>query len=324
MTNINEALTFPMPLSFPAHALAKRLSLQSNPQRSDRVYLNSLAIFAVDFYLQCMGMETEPEQSDSHDPIVLKLMDVADLDVKGLGKLECRPILGDATMLEIPIEAACAERIGYVAVRVNESRKQAEILGFIEHVPIAADDRDIVQIPIQELRSLAEFLKYLHQPQPSPLVNLRQWLEFIFELDWQSVEDSTLAVRGMSEMVFRSAPNSATLRQNSRGTSARTEKSVERGKLINLTSTQAVALIVTMTLQDEDRVILVEVCPIGGQTSLPENLYIRAIDDRGNVAMEEIASPDRDLQLAFSGELDEQFSIQIGLGEISVTENFMI
>jgi hypothetical protein len=323
MNKSNQALTFPVPLSFTAHAFAKRLSLQSSPRRSDQVYLNSLAIFAVDFYLQCMGIETEPAQSDSHNPIMLKLMDVADLDVKGLGKLECRPILGDATMLEIPIEAACADRIGYVAVRVNEFRKQAEILGFIENVPITADDKDLVQIPLQELRSLAEFLEYLHQLQPS-FVNLRQWLEGIFELDWQSVEDSTLAVRGMSEMIFRSAPNSATLRQNSRGTLVRIEKSAERGKLINLTSTQAVVLIVTMTLQDEDRVILVEVCPIGGQTSLPENLCVRVIDDRANVAMEEIASPGRDLQLAFNGELDEKFSIQISLDETIITEEFVI
>jgi hypothetical protein len=163
MKKLNDrVLTFTFPLSLNAHTLAKRLSQHSSSPRSERIYLNSLAICAVNFYLQCMGMETDFAQSDSHNLIVLKFMDVADLYVKGLGKLECRPILGEAIMLEIPLEA-CSDRIGYVAVRLDESCKQASILGFIENVVSVANSREMVQIPLHELRELAEFPEYLHQ-----------------------------------------------------------------------------------------------------------------------------------------------------------------
>jgi hypothetical protein len=61
-------------------------------------------VYAVDFYMQCLEVETDVEKSDSRNPISLKFMDVADLPVKQLGKLECRPVLPDAQVCQIPAE----------------------------------------------------------------------------------------------------------------------------------------------------------------------------------------------------------------------------
>jgi hypothetical protein len=241
MNRTTESLTFKVLLSFEAHALAEQHRQQHNqPQKAKQVYLNSLAQYAVDFYCRCMGWETELEAIDSHHPLMQKFMDVADLNVKHLGKLECRPVLPNSEVMEVPPDV-WDNRIGYVAVQLNSSLKQAILLGF---VPSVAHQQGI--IPLSELRSLADFPAYLSEfsqvpdtklqsnvvdrtdlgdkddkeekvlctnatlyEQTSPqLVNLHNWLEGIVEAGWQSI-DELFATRQVS---LASAFRSRTLR----------------------------------------------------------------------------------------------------------------
>ncbi len=62
-----------------------------------------------------MGFETNWSDADRSNPWMLSLIDLADLEVKNIWKIECRPVLPDAEYLEIPTEVS-ADRIGYVAV----------------------------------------------------------------------------------------------------------------------------------------------------------------------------------------------------------------
>ncbi len=157
MTHLMELTTFTIPLSFEAHSLAQQMRCQqSNPQKSKQVYLNTLAVYAVGFYLRCLGIETDATQSDSRNLTYLKFMDVADLWVKDVGKLECRPVLPGSTTLQIPAEA-WSDRIGYIAVEMSQSLKQATLLGFT--------DTAVVETSLNQLRSMADFLEYLHQIQ---------------------------------------------------------------------------------------------------------------------------------------------------------------
>ena len=74
---------FTVPLSFEAHAIAQRYQrLQSHPKKAKQAYLNALAVHSVDFYLRCLGFETDLEQSDYRNPLIVKFMDVADLSIK--------------------------------------------------------------------------------------------------------------------------------------------------------------------------------------------------------------------------------------------------
>jgi hypothetical protein len=153
MNQLNESITFPVPLSFSAHARAEELRRQqSNPQIAKQVYLNTLAVYAVDFYLRCLGVETAIEESDSQNPLCLKFMNVADLQVKLVGKLECRPVLPDVTDLEIPAEVR-ANRVGYLAVQFDRSLKQAQILGFTT----------TATMPLVQLQSIDALPAYLQQ-----------------------------------------------------------------------------------------------------------------------------------------------------------------
>jgi hypothetical protein len=60
MRNLSESLTFTVPLSSSAHHLAEQFCRQqSNQKKAKQVYLNTLAVSAVNFYLRCMGVETD-------------------------------------------------------------------------------------------------------------------------------------------------------------------------------------------------------------------------------------------------------------------------
>jgi Protein of unknown function (DUF1822) len=184
-TNTADALTYTVPLSFEAHSLAQRYSKHQNrPDKAKQVYLNTLAIYAVEHYFRCMGFTTDWEDSDSRKPIVQKFLDIADLDVRRLGKFECRPILPGADQLEVPCEA-WDERRGYVAVQLTQSLKEATLIGF---VPQLAQE----SIPLNQLRAFEEFPEYLSQikqPVEQKIVHLSKWLNNIFETGWQTIEE---------------------------------------------------------------------------------------------------------------------------------------
>lgn len=309
MNQISNLLTFTVPLSFEAHDLAQQFSRQqSNSQKAKQIYLNTLAVYAVDFYLRCLGFQTDVEQSDSRNPLYLKFMDVADLLIKQLGKLECRPVLPNAQICRIPPEVR-SDRIAYIVVEMNQSLKQATLLGFM---PTA-----IAEIPLEQLRSLADFPEYLNSIQQATssrnknTINLKQWFDNIFEAGWQELEALLDLQKAMPAFSMRNAA----------------ELFVSRGKLINLASPQqAVILVVKLTQQQKKDInITVEVHSTSSQLFLPENLQVMVFNEKGTAVMQAIAgSTNQNIQFDFSGEPGEQFSIQTVLEKTSVTEDFVI
>ncbi|MEK0195486.1 DUF1822 family protein, partial [Microcoleus anatoxicus] len=121
---------FAVPLTSKALKLAKSFQEQyESPAKARQVYLNTLAVYAVDTYCQCLGIETDLEASDSLNPVMQTLMDVADLEITGIGKLECRPVLPTDENCYIPADT-WENRIGYVAVEIDESSREATLFGF--------------------------------------------------------------------------------------------------------------------------------------------------------------------------------------------------
>lgn len=154
MNEINNVYTFTSPISTAAMKLAEKLSNQQvTAEKSQQVYLNSLAVWFVKFYLECIGVETDIKESDSMKPAQIMLTDAADLVVKNLGKLECRPVLENAQLMYIPPEAQ-SERIGYLAVQINALLGKAKILGFLQQV-------NTDTLPINQLQPLEDLLEYL-------------------------------------------------------------------------------------------------------------------------------------------------------------------
>jgi hypothetical protein len=297
-----EPWTFTVPLALEAHSRAEQFRrYQSNPHQAKQVYLNTLAVYAVNVYLQCRGFETDLEKSDSWNPVMQMLMDTADLVVKNHGKLECRPVLPTAKIVGVPAEV-WSERIGYVAVQLSESLREATVLGFVEKVAIS-------QLPLSQLRSLQELPGYLNTIKP--VVNLSQWFEKIFDAGWQAVDVLLGTPQPELAFSFRSAPVAE----------------IRRCKPIELgTPQQSVVMIVALAGESEQQMeITVGVRPTPSQTYLPSNLRLMVLNEQGEVVMDVRAGSDnKAIQLEFEGEAGDGFSVKVVLADVSVIEHFVI
>jgi hypothetical protein len=314
-----EPLTFTVTLALSAHLKAKQFSHhQSNPQKAKQVYNNTLAVYAVNFYLQCLGFETDLEKSDSWNPAMQSLMDVADLEVKSLGKLECRPVLLDSPVCSFPAEV-WEERLGYVVVQLNESLTEATLLGFAEKVKMK-------ELPLGQLRSLEDLPRYLRENQPQTVpIDLRQWFEGVFTAGWQTV-DALLSTQATNMAL--STRSAEPFRENDPFHPA---NSVSAGKQFDLGMQLAchqVVLIVTIAPGANEEVdIRVRVCPTGEQRYLPPGLQLIVLDESGATCPQleaQARSDDNWIQLEFSGEPGERFSVKVALGDESLTEDFVI
>ncbi|MFL9459010.1 DUF1822 family protein [Tolypothrix bouteillei VB521301_2] len=320
MSNKTDCLTFTGPISPGERRLAEQLCRQqATPEKGEQVRLNTLSVSFVNSYLQCMGFETDLEASDSWNPVQHLLMDVADLSLKNLGSLECRPVLPGEQFVYVPPEAQ-SNRIGYVAVQISQSFREAKLLGFVKEV----SDNVLSIAHLHSLEDLLDYLEYLAKSNTAKLaedsltvnkklVKLTQWIEKIFDVDWQEIQ----ALLG-NQPIYA-------------GSSLRSTKGdlVSRGKLINLgklLTEQSVVLVVTLTPDNEQEMdVIVEVHPTSKDNYLPSNLHLTLLDCDGASVMEaQTRSTNKNIQLEFSCEIGERFSVKLALGDISAIESFAI
>lgn len=187
--------SLPMPITQKAIRLAWQFASEhQHPEKVEQIYLNTLAVLVVADYFKILDIETDLTQCDSWNPVIRLFENVADLYIKGLGKIECLPIRrvhqnaqngkensarNLPEMCHVPTEAR-EERIGYIVVEIDEDEKEARLLGF----SLTADSGELV---LRDLHPLDDFLLHLEKIYESK-VDLRQWLENIFTSDWESVE----------------------------------------------------------------------------------------------------------------------------------------
>lgn len=305
-----DSSTFTVALSLEAHSKAKQFcDRASNPQKAKQLYLNTLAVYAVDFYLQCLGFKPELEKSDSWNPVMQTLMNVADLQVENLGKLECRAVLPDSQICQVPPEV-WEDRIGYVAVQLNESLREATLLGFTKEVTMQ-------ELPISILKSLKDLREHIRElkslavaddaPAVKKQAHLSQWLHNVFEAGWETVE--ALFESPQTELAFRFR-----------------SPQVERGKQLGLerAGDQVALLVGLKPTASSEMKISVEVYPIGEKRYLPEELQLMVLDEKGEAVMQAQARSTKNIQLEFSGESGERFGVKVALGDVSITEPFVI
>lgn len=328
-------LSIPMPITQETQQIAIQFANeQPTQQKALQVYLNTLAVCSVNNYLRIIDIPTDLTAGDSWNPVVRLVADVADLWITDpLGRLECRPV--PATKLDvkatqkpnnhlrfrfigkhnskaksapscyIPPEVQCG-RIGYVVVQIDLEQQEATLLGFSRTVGTG----ELLISQLQPIKDLLEYLDIIRQPVTP--VNLRQWLQDVFEVGWQSVE-SLLGTQKAHYAFRRKVANS-----------------IRRAKPINL-GTQpdgaTVALAVTLTQQKAANFdISLQVLPIGGETYLPVGLKLAVLDESGETFLEASSgSTDNLIQTRqFGGQLGERFQVQISLGKDSITEYFVI
>ena len=309
MKSTTGKLTFTVPLSFESHAIAQELVSEiHNQEKRQQVYLNSLSVYTVNNYLCCMGFETDYSESDSRNPVAVQLMNVADLIVKDVGKLECIPILAETEVVEIPPEV-WEDRVGYVFVELNDSLKEAKILGFI---PKARD-----KVVLSQLDSLEDVLVYLTELEvveskqdeiTSHIISFRQWLDGIIDSSWQKLDEL--------------------LKPQQLGLAFKNELSITRGQKIDLgmhLDKISVALVMKVTSEsdNEEVDILTQVYPVG-EMALPEGIKL-IIGDETGVGLEVVSRQDDNwIQSEFSAESGERFSITVIYGDSEVKKEFEV
>lgn len=309
MKSTTEKLNFSVPLSFEAHSIAQELVSQiSNQKKRQQVYLNSLTVYAVNNYLRCMGFETDYSEGDSRNPLAVELMNVADLIVKDIGKLECLPVLAEAEVVEISPEV-WEDRIGYVFVELSDSLKSAKILGF---TPEAAD-----KISLSKLESLSDFLVYLTELEvvesvqaeaTSNIINFRKWLDGVVDASWQKLDEL--------------------LKPQQLGLAFKNEVSITRGQKIDLgmhLDKISVALVMKVMSESESEGvdILTQLYPVG-ETALPEGIKLIIRDETGE-ALEVISREDDNwIQSEFTAESGERFNITVAYGDSEVMKQFEV
>jgi hypothetical protein len=133
---------------------------QDDVESGRRVYLNTLAVYAVSFFLERSGIETDLEGSDCWYPNPMTPFDVADLLLPDLGQVECRPVLPEQRHIEIA-EDARTDRLAYVAVQFSEVLERVVLLG-----AICGEARDTISLrefsprkPENAIANLPIFLK---------------------------------------------------------------------------------------------------------------------------------------------------------------------
>jgi len=309
MTNTSEDLSISLPITQSYRQIAAQFSQQQpTGEKATQVLLNSLAVLVVNDCLQMLGIPTDLSASDSWNSVVRMGADLADIVIPGKGRLECRPIKTGAETCPIPLEV-WSDRIGYLVVQIDGDLRAGKLLGFVPNV-------DTVNLPITQLQPLEKLLEKLHQPATNTLVNLSQWLADIFETGWQQVE--TLLTPTQNQLAF-------SFRNNKQNPIA-----IQRAKLIDLgmiVSGHPVALIVEITpVNNESINIRLMLHTTGNEIAfLPPAIQLILLDELGNnLLTSQARKADNYIQLQFSGEPGERFSVKVALGDASITENFII
>ncbi len=328
ITNLNQ---FIIPLSQEAHRYAMEFATQQlTPQKGKRVYLNTLAVYAVHTYLNYLQIETSLEQSDSwqlHKQIVSDV-DLSDLVLPGIGKLECRPILPEETAFNVSLktpEEATEKIVGYVAVQVDDNLSNVDVIGFLPATDVTSESQQIEISQLQPLDSLIDYIFALVPPKQN-LVTLSQlfpkkadvYLQTLAELGWQAWEQFIDNLTPNSKLAFRRNDMLQSAIKN------KTQAGIPLVKELNLGS-QKVALIVESILQDEEKIgITIELHPIGSKY-LPHPLQIIVLDESGNVFNEdEVKDYTNFIRLSpFVGEIGDKFCVKV-VGDITLAEYFDI
>ncbi len=316
-----------VPLGSVAHKIAIGFAAeQITPQKSKKVYLNTLAVYAVHSYLKWFQIETDLSTSDSWHPSLRCLFDVADLVIPNIGKLECRRILPGQTRISLPTEVTL-DRIGYVAVQFDKYLNQVQLVGFIRAIE-QTDSEEVSITDFQPIDTLLDCVRsHIAQSQarlttPSVPINITQWFANNFTDGWQPTKALYARNSANQPISVRSAEPLVVDESDSRG-------GISGGKLIDLgiqIYQHPLALVVTVVrTTDRERNVLVQVTPNRGGGLLPKGVGLIVSDQSGTYSMDTISrQEDCCIQIEFNAEVGENFSAMVTFGEASLTQYFLL
>ena len=330
-----DRLAVPLPITENARSLARQFAqAQPTTQKAEQVQLNTLAVWVTHNYCQMMGIPNVIEQSDSWNPLMQMMGNVADLVLPGIGQLECRPIKTDSDTCIVPPEVWDL-RVGYVVIEIDHDCQIAKLLGF---TPTVTGE----QLWVSQLQPPEDLLDHLHELRQlsqmaapdsrqealgqvtEAAVNLSQWLNHTFEASWQAVETLLIPNRMSLMFSFRSARTAEQTETDLNQTQ------VSRAKLIELAvnlGPQQVVLVVDLKQSESDNKthIGLKVHPVQGQSYLPPTLELAMLDSSNTVFREVKArQADNYIQFRFRGKPGGRFKVRIKLNDACYQEEFVV
>ncbi len=317
-----ENFAIPLPITQANRQTAQEFAAQqSSTEKAEQVLLNTLAVLVVNNYLSMLEIGTDLPKSDSWNPVMRASNNVADLDIPDIGKLECRPIKSSADNCYIPMEV-WDSAIGYVIVRIGDNLKKAAILGFISQI-------NTQNLEIFSLSPPETLIDRLHDLQKTitdnALIDLSQWFNNCFDQGWQTVQSLLNPEQLTPAVEFRSIE----LLEPTASEFQLINTRVSRAKLINLGirfNNRNVILLIQMNPEaNGDIDVTLQVHPSPNDIYLPEALELQVIESSDEVFMQAQAR-DRDnyIQLEFSGQPQEVFSVKIILDGLKFFEKFQL
>lgn len=301
MMPLAERLTFTVPLSGADFKLAQKFSSeQKNADKSQQVFLNTLAVLAVNFYCQCLKVETNLEESTIGHYNRRILMDSADLKIDVLGKLECRPVLPNENICYVPSEV-WSDRVGYVVVEIDEEAKKAILVGFVEQ--IKTNELPLAQLP--DIDNLVDLLL---------LAKNKQFLERIFANNWDEDESAKILKDKQESFVCLDNPALPTI-----------DKSITsplyKAKYITLRGRKFILFVRITPTKEGKFQLVVEVRSYRGE-KIPSDLNLKLLSLSDQTLKANLTKGGDYISLEYTLQLGESFQIQVKRAEEIHTEQF--
>ncbi|MDB9313359.1 DUF1822 family protein [Spirulina sp. CS-785/01] len=200
--------TFPsitIPLGREAHEFARQviseaMQFAETPQKQavgKRVYLNSLAVYAVQSYCKWQFIECEFHPHGG----LFAYQDIAPLTLTHIGTIECRPVQ-NPELFSFPPEAT-EDRLGYLFVQFSESLTEGELLGFMPRLDITVSSPTIYR---NQLQSLDEFIDYLFRLETATNLLTQGTDPIIQQVREQLSQFSLTEIITQLEQIYRQDP----------------------------------------------------------------------------------------------------------------------
>ncbi|NEN89568.1 MAG: DUF1822 family protein [Okeania sp. SIO3H1] len=207
MNSITESLIFRIPLSPESHAIAEQFAQQQiSQQRAKEVYLNTLAVYIGQDFLNSLDFETNLENADCFNPVWRMAEDVADVIIPDLGVIEFRCVLPGEIGFLIP-EFVRENRLVYVAVGFDESLDFCDILGFICLSDLTESDGYISLEILQPAENLLDYLMQLEAGRDFLLSNDPLAVQFRNVVEAETQEKSLGLMAAALEAIYRQSPD---------------------------------------------------------------------------------------------------------------------
>jgi hypothetical protein len=311
-----QELVLKLPVSQTIRAQAQQFAAeQPTREKAEQVRLNTIAVGVVNNYLQMLDVRTNLANSDSWNPVLRLCADVADLEITGIGRLECRPIKTSQPACPIPPEV-WESRIGYVVVQIDEQLREAQLLGFS---PTAEREA----LPLKDLQPIEAMIDHLHQLKNPSIgsINLTQWFNQIFQTGWESFDSLFNSCNLTPAFNFRGAALAEPIEANE----WQSTLEIRRGKFIDF-GIHTLMLVINLKAIAGERVeVRLQIYPTETEMYLPSGLQLTIVDETDRVFMEAQARrADNAISIVFTGEIHERFTVQVKLSTSTFSEHFVI